>query len=110
MSTFGKGLLAAAAALGIVPGSPQFGALSTMRDLGRWTGAWWRGQVQRNYIRWPVSKYQPHQGAQECIRRQIGGFAAPRSNPAFTKAKLLHAIQRGHIVTYTDAQEMKYGR
>lgn len=102
-------LLAIAGALGLVGdggGSPP-----TNHQFSRWTGAWWRGQVQRNYIRWPFSKYKkPHQGAQECIRRAIGGFAARRCNPSFTKQKMLDAIQRGHIVTYTDALEMKYGR
>lgn len=81
-----------------------------LTQRGQWTGRWWRGQVQKNYARWPVSRYTPHQGAQECIRRAIGGFAAPRSNPTFTKRLLLDEIERGHVVTFTDALEIKYGR
>lgn len=34
-------------------------------------------QPPRNYTRKP-SKYAPHQGARECERRRIGGFASPR--------------------------------
>lgn len=75
---------------------------------GEWYGWPWRGQPSRNYGS-GASSHTPHQGAQECIRRDLGGFAAPYGNPGFTKRRLLDAIERGHLTTYNDMREFKYG-
>lgn len=52
-------------------------------------------QPPRNYTCKP-SKYVPHQGARECERRRIGGFASPRFD-ALIRNQLIINTQRSSL-------------
>lgn len=52
-------------------------------------------QPPRNYTCKP-SKYVPHQGARECERRRIGGFASPRFS-ALIRNQLIINAQRSSL-------------
>lgn len=61
----------------------QLGKLDTYRSRGKG-----RGTPARNFHR-SRSRYTPHQGRQECLRRRIGGWAFSQAYFGLTKREYL---------------------